>query len=56
MDKQAIINKRAGHDINYLALSGIAGHSGRQAGGPPPLGIQVADVAGGFIACFRWRF
>ena len=24
--------QRAGHDINYLALSGIAGHSGRQAG------------------------
>ncbi len=40
---------RAGHDINYLALAGIAGHSGRQAGGPPPLGIQVADVAGGSL-------
>ncbi len=41
--------QRAGHDINYLALSGIAGHSGRQAGGPPPLGIQVVDVAGGSL-------
>ena len=41
--------QRAGHDINYLALSGIAGHSGRQAGGPPPLGIQMADVAGGSL-------
>lgn len=40
---------RAGHDINYLALSGISGHSGRQDGGPPPLGIQVADVAGGSL-------
>ncbi|MGE8540201.1 MAG: CaiB/BaiF CoA transferase family protein [Acinetobacter sp.] len=40
---------RAGHDINYLALSGIAGHSGRQHGGPPPLGIQIADVAGGSL-------
>ncbi|RKG30541.1 CaiB/BaiF CoA transferase family protein [Acinetobacter tianfuensis] len=38
---------KAGHDINYLALSGIAGHSGRAMGGPPPLGIQIADVAGG---------
>ena len=38
---------RAGHDINYLALSGIAGHSGRIQSGPPPLGIQIADVAGG---------
>lgn len=40
---------RAGHDINYLALSGIAGHSGRQDSGPPPLGVQVADVAGGSL-------
>ncbi len=38
---------KAGHDINYLALSGIAGHSGRSQSGPPALGIQVADVAGG---------
>ena len=40
---------RAGHDINYLALSGIAGHSGRRASGPPPMGIQIADVAGGSL-------
>ncbi|MDO3722708.1 CaiB/BaiF CoA-transferase family protein [Marinobacter sp. chi1] len=38
---------RAGHDINYLALSGVASHCGRADSGPPPLGIQVADVAGG---------
>lgn len=38
---------RAGHDINYLALTGIASYSGRRESGPPPLGIQVADVAGG---------
>ncbi len=41
------LKNRAGHDINYLALSGIAGHSGRKADGPPPMGIQIADVAGG---------
>ncbi|MBK0064387.1 MULTISPECIES: CaiB/BaiF CoA transferase family protein [unclassified Acinetobacter] len=40
---------RAGHDINYLALSGIMGHSGREQSGPPPLGIQIADVAGGSL-------
>ena len=40
---------RAGHDINYLALSGIMGHSGRVQSGPPPLGIQIADVAGGSL-------
>lgn len=40
---------RAGHDINYLALSGIASHTGRQDSGPIPLGIQAADVAGGSL-------
>lgn len=40
---------RAGHDINYLALAGISGHSGRQDSGPPPLGVQIADVAGGSL-------
>ncbi|MEW9150832.1 CaiB/BaiF CoA-transferase family protein [Acinetobacter indicus] len=40
---------KAGHDINYLALSGIAGHSGRAQSGPPPMGIQIADVAGGSL-------
>ena len=40
---------KAGHDINYVSLSGIAGHSGRQDSGPPPMGIQIADVAGGSL-------
>lgn len=40
---------KAGHDINYVALSGIAGHSGRADSGPPPMGIQIADVAGGSL-------
>ena len=38
---------RAGHDNNYLALSGIMSHTGRQEGGPAPLGVQVADIGGG---------
>lgn len=38
---------RAGHDINYLALAGIADCSRRQGQAPTPLGVQVADVAGG---------
>ncbi len=40
---------RAGHDINYISLSGIAGHSGRVDGLPPAMGIQIADVAGGSL-------
>ncbi|MES2818512.1 MAG: CaiB/BaiF CoA-transferase family protein [Pseudomonadota bacterium] len=40
---------RAGHDINYLALAGIASYTGRRASGPLPLGIQAADIAGGSL-------
>lgn len=36
---------RAGHDLNYVALSGIAAHSGRAHCTPPPLGVPVADLA-----------
>ncbi|WP_028470272.1 CaiB/BaiF CoA transferase family protein [Neptunomonas japonica] len=38
---------RAGHDINYLALSGIAASSGKKAIGPLLSGVQIADVAAG---------
>ncbi|MFC3149802.1 CaiB/BaiF CoA transferase family protein [Litoribrevibacter euphylliae] len=38
---------RAGHDINYLALSGIASYSGDKTQGPSLNGIQIADMAGG---------
>lgn len=41
---------RAGHDINFLALSGAMSHSGRKASGPPPLGVQLADFSGSFGA------
>ncbi|MCU1739994.1 MULTISPECIES: CaiB/BaiF CoA-transferase family protein [unclassified Pseudomonas] len=40
---------RAGHDINYLALSGLASYTGRRESGPLPLAMQVADVAGGSL-------
>ncbi|MCP5161674.1 MAG: CoA transferase [Hahellaceae bacterium] len=38
---------RAGHDINYLSLSGVMSYSGRESTGPSSMGIQVADIAGG---------
>lgn len=41
--------ERAGHDINYLAMSGVASHTGRKESGPLPLGFQAADVAGGSL-------
>jgi len=38
---------RAGHDMNYMALSGVMGYSGRKASGPTLIGIQIADIASG---------
>jgi alpha-methylacyl-CoA racemase len=38
----------AGHDLNYLAISGFLDCSGREPGGRPPIpGATVADSAGG---------
>jgi crotonobetainyl-CoA:carnitine CoA-transferase CaiB-like acyl-CoA transferase len=41
------LKDRAGHDINYLALSGLASFSGRAETGPVLSGTQIADIAGG---------
>ncbi len=43
------LRDRAGHDLNYLALSGMLGHYGRAEGDapPPPLPTQVADIGAG---------
>ena len=41
------LKDRAGHDINYLARSGIMSYSGRKTSGPCLTGIQIADVASG---------
>jgi crotonobetainyl-CoA:carnitine CoA-transferase CaiB-like acyl-CoA transferase len=41
------LSDRAGHDINYLSLAGVAGYSGHKGDTPPLCGIQIADLAGG---------
>lgn len=41
--------ERAGHDINYLAVSGLAASTGRRDSGPVPPGVQIADLAGGSL-------
>lgn len=41
------LRDRAGHDINYLARSGIISYSGRKEQIPSLYGIQIADLAGG---------
>jgi crotonobetainyl-CoA:carnitine CoA-transferase CaiB-like acyl-CoA transferase len=38
---------RAGHDINYIALSGVASYAGKKESGPTLSGMQIADVASG---------
>lgn len=38
---------RAGHDINYLARSGVMSYSGKKEVGPNLTGIQIADIASG---------
>ena len=43
---------RSGHDLNYLALSGVLGLTADERGKPVIPGVQVADLAGGMIAAF----
>ncbi len=38
---------RAGHEINYLALSGAMSMAGRRETGPAALGVHAADIGGG---------
>lgn len=37
-------SNRAGHDINYLSLSGVISYSGRIEEGPTLYGLQIADI------------
>ncbi len=41
------MKQRAGHDMNYIARSGIASYTGKKETGPTLVGMQIADVASG---------
>ncbi len=41
--------ERAGHDLNYVALSGVLAMGGERAGAPAMPGVQIADLAGGAL-------
>jgi len=41
------MKSRAGHDMNYIARSGIASYTGKKETGPSLVGMQIADVASG---------
>ncbi len=43
------LRERAGHDINYLSLAGVANALGSKTNGPVPLSVQVADVGAGSL-------
>lgn len=44
------MSSKAGHDINFMALSGIMGYSGRKDRGPNLLGIPISDIVGSYNA------
>lgn len=41
------LTHRAGHDLNYLARSGVLGAQGPHDGPPQVPGVQLADISGG---------
>ena len=41
--------KRAGHDLNYIALAGVLAMGGEKRGKPVLPGTQIADLAGGAL-------
>ncbi len=43
------LKDRAGHDLTYMALSGMLHQNGSAAAGPQVPGFQLADIAGGAL-------
>ena len=41
--------RRAGHDLNYVALAGVLSRTRSRAGEPVVLGVQAGDFAGGTL-------
>lgn len=40
---------KAGHDINYIARSGVLAYGGERGGAPSLPGVQIADIGGGSL-------
>jgi alpha-methylacyl-CoA racemase len=40
---------KAGHDLDYIARSGVLGYGGPKGGAPALPGVQVADIGGGSL-------
>jgi crotonobetainyl-CoA:carnitine CoA-transferase CaiB-like acyl-CoA transferase len=43
------LRHRAGHDLNYVARSGVLGYGGTSGGPPAMPGVQIADIGGGSL-------
>jgi alpha-methylacyl-CoA racemase len=41
--------RRAGHDLDYIALAGVLAMGGPRGGAPAMPGVQIADLAGGAL-------
>ncbi len=44
------LRHKAGHDLNYIARSGVLGYGGEKDGAPAMPGVQIADVGGALSA------
>ncbi|MFN7134834.1 MAG: CaiB/BaiF CoA transferase family protein, partial [Myxococcales bacterium] len=44
------LRHRAGHDLNYIARSGVLGYGGEPSGAPAMPGVQIADIGGALVA------
>lgn len=40
---------KAGHDLNYIARSGVLAYGGAKGGAPAMPGVQIADIGGGSL-------
>jgi crotonobetainyl-CoA:carnitine CoA-transferase CaiB-like acyl-CoA transferase len=40
---------KAGHDLNYIARSGVLGYGGEKGGAPAMPGVQLGDIGGGSL-------
>lgn len=50
--QQGSYRDRGGHDLNYIAMSGILGLTADDRGKPVIPGVQIADIAGGMVTAF----
>uniref|UniRef100_A0A1B6C2W6 Alpha-methylacyl-CoA racemase n=2 Tax=Clastoptera arizonana TaxID=38151 RepID=A0A1B6C2W6_9HEMI len=49
--QSGLFSKRAGHDINYVAMSGILSLLGEKNSAPTPPANLIADLGGGGLMC-----